>query len=215
MSLTTEQDGDSSGDGGWLCLDFANTIGSRVNEDSVDKLAGYQELVAWSIEKGALTPDDAERLNQEAFQRPAEAEVVFHRAIDLREAIYRIFAAAADGRPPRMGDLPILNAAIALAQTRRQLVYTPAGFQWVWIPEQDRLDPMLWPVALSAGELLTSARLSRVKECANDTCSWLFVDMSRNRSRRWCDMSDCGNRAKARRHYHRQHDAQSSGDGEG
>jgi len=52
-------------------------------------------------------------------------------------------------------------------------------------------------------DLLTSDRLSAVRECAADDCAWLFLDESRNRSRRWCDMKVCGNRQKARLHYHR------------
>src|SRR5690606_34555848 len=80
-------------------------------------------------------------------------------------------------------------------------------FGW---PESNALDQVLWPVAVSAAELLTSADRERVKECAADTCNWLFLDMSRNRSRRWCDMKECGNRAKARRFYKRQRAADSA-----
>ena len=50
---------------------------------------------------------------------------------------------------------------------------------------------------------LTSEELDQVRECAGNTCGWLFVDMSRNHSRHWCDMRDCGNRAKVRRYYQR------------
>jgi predicted RNA-binding Zn ribbon-like protein len=82
---------------------------------------------------------------------------------------------------------------------------TPAktGFTWTWHNEPGALDVMLWPVVQSAGELLTSAQIVQVRECAGDTCSWLFLDTSKNHSRRWCDMKDCGNRAKAKRHYAR------------
>jgi predicted RNA-binding Zn ribbon-like protein len=65
------------------------------------------------------------------------------------------------------------------------------------------MDQMLWPVARSAAELLTSERAGRVRECASETCSWLFLDGSRNGRRKWCDMASCGNRAKARRYYAR------------
>ena len=63
---------------------------------------------------------------------------------------------------------------------------------------------MLWPVAWSAAELLAQGPLERIRECpGQDTCGWLFLDLSKNASRRWCDMRVCGNRAKARRHYER------------
>ena len=71
-------------------------------------------------------------------------------------------------------------------------------FRWSWA-EEEALDCMLWPVVRSAAELLNSDLLSRVRVCPADDCAWLFLDQSRNRSRRWCDMSTCGNRSKARR----------------
>jgi len=48
--------------------------------------------------------------------------------------------------------------------------------------------------------LTSSQRLNQVRQCRGDNCGWLFVDGSKNHSRRWCDMRDCGNRAKVRRH---------------
>lgn len=83
------------------------------------------------------------------------------------------------------------------------LVASPAGYRWAW-HDADSLESVLWPIIGSAADLLTSPELEKVKLCAADDCGWLFIDGSRNRSRRWCDMSDCGNRAKARR-YRRRH----------
>ena len=77
------------------------------------------------------------------------------------------------------------------------------GFDWAWDGASDALDRMLWPIVWSAVELLKSDELAHVRECANDQCSWLFLDLSRNHSRRWCDMQSCGNLVKARRHYAR------------
>jgi predicted RNA-binding Zn ribbon-like protein len=62
---------------------------------------------------------------------------------------------------------------------------------------------MLWPIVDAAADLLVRGEPERIKTCGSATCGWLFLDLSRNRSRRWCDMKDCGNRAKARRHYAR------------
>jgi predicted RNA-binding Zn ribbon-like protein len=77
------------------------------------------------------------------------------------------------------------------------------GFAWDWAGAEDALDQMLWPVVHDAAGLLTSEELDRVGQCDDDRCGWLFLDTSRNRSRRWCSMEDCGNRAKARRYYER------------
>ena len=79
----------------------------------------------------------------------------------------------------------------------------PEGFGWTWEAPVDRFDRILWPIARSAAELLTSPDVADLRECASDRCSWLFLDRSRTRRRRWCDMKVCGNRAKARRHYRR------------
>jgi predicted RNA-binding Zn ribbon-like protein len=189
--------------GGRLCLDFANTVGSHAGEHPNEYLRSYRDLVAWGRHAGILTGAEERRLLEAAAGRPDEAGVVLHRAIVLREAIYRIFSAVAVGRAPDAAALEILNAALARALPHARIVSTDDGFAWAWRHEEGALDRMLWPVARSAAELLTGGELDRVRECANDACGWLFLDLSRNRSRRWCDMRDCGNRVKARRYYQR------------
>lgn len=89
------------------------------------------------------------------------------------------------------------------AENKEKLVKKPGGFQWDWRENKGELDRLLWPVIQSAGDLMISNEVNRTRECEDDTCEWLFIDRSKNHSRRWCDMSDCGNRAKARRHYAR------------
>jgi len=88
---------------------------------------------------------------------------------------------------------------------RREVRPAGEGYTWVWKRTNAELDDVLAPVVESAAALLTSPDLSRVRECESETCGWLFIDRSRNRSRRWCDMTVCGNRAKVRRHYQRTH----------
>jgi len=77
------------------------------------------------------------------------------------------------------------------------------GFAWDWHEADGALELPIWIVARSASTLLVSQGLRRVRECAGEKCDWLFLDASRNRSRRWCDMAACGNRAKAQRNYAR------------
>jgi predicted RNA-binding Zn ribbon-like protein len=189
--------------GGQPCLIFANTMGGSRPAAELEYLHDYTDLLAWSHHAGLLTACETERLLAEATRRPGEAAQVFERAILLRETIYRIFSAVAAGGAPKTADLGILNEALAEVLVNLQVTPTETGFTWSWRSDPEALDSMLWPVVRSAGELLTSAELQRVHECAGDTCSWLFIDTSRNHSRRWCDMSDCGNRAKAKRHYAR------------
>ena len=189
---------------GRLCLDFANTADWHASDQPEDLLNSYTDLVSWAERVGILAEDEAQQLLREAAHRPNDAVTVLEQAISFREAIYRIFSAIAGGRSAEATDLAILNDALSMTSGRLQIVSTTDGFAWEWTADEDVFDRMLWPVAHSAADLLTSEELRRVGECADDRgCGWLFLDMSRNRSRRWCDMRDCGNRAKARRHYER------------
>jgi predicted RNA-binding Zn ribbon-like protein len=190
--------------GGNLSLDFTNTVGSRLSgEPGEDHFGGYPDLVRWGRQMGILPEATAQALLAEAARRPADATAFFAQALALRETLYRIFSAVIAERAPDAADMAALNAALAGALSHLQLVYRGDTFTWDWIGPTTALDQMLWPIARAAADLLTSEALARVEICAADTCGWLFVDTSRNHSRRWCDMNDCGNRAKARRHYQR------------
>jgi predicted RNA-binding Zn ribbon-like protein len=187
-----------------LCLDFANTAEWHASEHVEEKLNNYNDLICWASRVGVLTDREARYLSREAARRPADATAVLEQAVALREAIYRVFSAVAKVRSPKTDDLRLLNGAMPRALARLQIIRATDGFAWGWTGEESELDRMLWPVMLSVANLLTSDKLDRVGQCADDRgCGWLFLDMSRNRSRRWCDMKDCGNRAKVKRHYRR------------
>lgn len=190
--------------GGRLCLDFANTVGARGAEARNDRLKEYVDLPWWGLRAGILTDAEASRLRRAAEERPEEAAEVHRRGVELREAIYRIFSAADGEGSVEAGDLEVLTTEWRRAAARTRIVPGGEGFAWGW-EAGDELDRVLWPVARSAAELLTSPELARVGECAGEGCGWLYLDTSKNRSRRWCDMKDCGNRAKVRRHYQRRH----------
>ncbi|MFN8475815.1 MAG: CGNR zinc finger domain-containing protein [Anaerolineae bacterium] len=194
--------------GGELCLDFTNTASWRDRDDPHvpirnDRFKSYAVLLAWSEQAGALSAPVAAHLRSEAERRPADAAAVLVQAVALRETLYRVFSAYAAGVEPRAEDMVAMNDALGDALSHARIAYSDDSFAWGWANEEGALDRMLWPVVRSAAELLTSAKVERVHECEGDTCTWLFVDTSKNHSRRWCDMKDCGNRAKARRHYHR------------
>lgn len=190
------------------CLDFANTLEWHASEHPSETLLVYADLVAWAQRTHLISDLVAQGLLQRAENEPAHAAAVLAQAIDWREVIYRIFSAVAAEQPVISADLTVLNAAIAVAYPHLQLVASGAEFVWGWTDAEDDLAHMLWPVVRSAAELLTSSLLTRVRECADERgCGLLFFDLTRNRSRRWCSMESCGNRAKARRHYKRQREA--------
>jgi predicted RNA-binding Zn ribbon-like protein len=190
--------------GGRLCLDFANTVHCYGAIEVRDELKSYADLVSWSRQADVISEREARRLLRKAAEHPVKANTVFERAKALRDAIFRIFEAVAKEKAPARTDLAILNAALGEAMVRARVVATADGFAWSWAEDEgDVLEQMLWPIARSAADLLTSPEVSRTRECGGDVCTWLFMDTSKNRSRRWCDMKGCGNRAKSRRHYER------------
>lgn len=199
-------------DAGHLCLDFTNTVRGRPISEKVDLINNYSSLLSWARQATILTPGEAATLAETARQQPRAAAEALAQALSLREALYRIFSARAAGLPAAASDLHTINKAIGRAMSRAGL--TPAaggGFEWSWPDATLGVDRVAWWVARSAAELLTSRNLTFVRECAGFDCARLFMDGTKNRSRRWCDMASCGNRAKGRRHYERRRAARGAG----
>lgn len=185
--------------GGRLCLDFINTVGGRAGASCLrDKLVDYSNLLDWSRLAGIANPTEFRTLASRAAAHREEADATLSRAVLLRETLYRIFKAAAEGRRPRSADLHVLTQELRLARAHERLTHAGGAFGWTW-DDNIALDRILWPVSLSAADLLSSGDLSRLRQCGGHDCGWLFLDTSRNRSRHWCDMKDCGNRAKVSR----------------
>jgi predicted RNA-binding Zn ribbon-like protein len=179
--------------GGDPALDLANTL---EGEHSPDSLVDYDELAAWAAEIGVIDRAAAGRLAGIATERPAEAARALAEARSLRTGVDAVFRALANGREPPEDALAALLERGAAAAARGRLVRTGDGFALAW--EGDDLGRVVWPLAAAAVDLLRTGQLDRLKQCAH--CPWLFLDSSRNRSRRWCTMSECGANAKMRRY---------------
>jgi predicted RNA-binding Zn ribbon-like protein len=187
---------------GWLCLDFANTVGWHASESPEESLNKYADLIEWSADRGIVSGDAKDVLLRKSEEKPIEAQAVLERAREIREDIYRILSDIAHGRPIKITDLRGFNKALPSMLSHSRLAPYERGLRWDWDSHSDKLDSVIWPVVKSAVDLMTSEAIKRVGQCADEQgCGWLFWDSSRNRSRRWCDMSDCGNRAKVRRFY--------------
>ena len=185
--------------GGRLCLDFVNTVSWRGSEQPCDNISTYGDLLRWSERAGALSRAQARAAGASASRHPLKAAAVLGRARELRDAMLRILLAWKRGRAPRATDIAILNA---FAPARTELLWRGGRLTW-GIHRASRLDAMLGPLVWSAGDLVTAGQPRRLKSCGAESCGWLFYDESRGERRRWCSMSDCGNRAKARRFYAR------------
>ncbi len=184
----------------WPCVEFTHTRGWEERDRSDDDLESYGDLVEWSREAGILDAHTAKRLKAEAGDAPGEAEEVLQRARALRTALYEVFTTVASEDAPPSGSLARLNDALAAAGCHLGLVGEGRDYRLDFAPRaRERMEFPLLALARSAAELLTSAEVERLKLCDAHDCGWLFIDGSRNRSRRWCEMAECGNRAKVRR----------------
>jgi predicted RNA-binding Zn ribbon-like protein len=187
---------------GWLCLDFANTVEWHASSQPVESILNYSDLLEWSRQAGIVSDIAADSLKRQGEGEKAEARSILNKARELREAIYHILSDTIHQQPAKSTDMDVFNRAVADMLSHSKLISHNTGFTWECDYETDRLDSILWPVIRSAVDLMTSEALERVGQCADEQgCGWLFWDSSRNRSRRWCDMRDCGNRAKVRRYY--------------
>lgn len=184
-----------------LCLDFTNTVEWHAGDNPIDLLKSYRDLVVWAEHARLLQRSDSAALLDQARIDSAAAEAVFTGAVELREALYRIFGSVVKGRDPAPEDMEIFNRSLSRAMCKAQIKSDKGGFSLDLTDDRDSLEWFINPIAWSAAETLRSGELHRLKQCADDSCGWLFWDVSRNRSRRWCSMEDCGNRAKAKRYY--------------
>ncbi|MBD1871298.1 CGNR zinc finger domain-containing protein [Leptolyngbya sp. FACHB-541] len=188
--------------GGQPCLDFVNTVDRDGDQYLQDWFRDAADVIGWAQYVELVSSAQAKEWLRQVQQQPAQSAKFFNQAIQLREALYRIFSAFAVKRSQAAEDLQLLNTLLSEMQQHLRFVAIASSFTWEWT-EANQLEFILWQIARSTTDLLTSSDCDRLRECAGVGCGWVFLDFSRNRSRRWCDMEDCGNRAKANRHYDR------------
>ena len=182
--------------GGAAILDLANTrSGPPDGTPDEESLRDYGDLLRYSVRAGAVDDVDAERLARAASRHPVAARRAFGRTLELRDDAYAVFAALASGR--RLPQVPAgrLRAAATEALAHATLADADGTFAIRWEATDDP-DRVWWPVAFAGLELLLHGPLDRIKGCGG--CSYLFIDETKNRSRRWCSMDECGTREKMR-----------------
>jgi predicted RNA-binding Zn ribbon-like protein len=180
--------------GGHLALDFCNTAGEHLAPHPDEMLVDWESFLRWTTQSGLIAPETYSEL----LRHPSPID----RVVQLREAIYRVGLAISRGLPiPRRDLLAIREQANV---PKPSVVISQDGLRWRPGPKQAS-EQLLAILAGEALSLFCSPRSSRIGICEGGLCGWLFVDESRGKRRRWCDMKDCGNRAKARRYYQQQH----------
>ncbi len=182
---------------GRMCLDFVNTRRDRVRQEPSEHLRSYDDLLRWSVAASDLSDYDARALSTLAQSDPIGSAGVIRRAVRLREALFEVFVAVTCSETPSISDLGTVNGELErISPHLCCLRWTDTAPTLSWSTTLS-LDRSLWNVLRSATELMVSSDRDRVKLCEHQTCTWLFVDETRNHTRRWCEMSVCGNRAKA------------------
>jgi predicted RNA-binding Zn ribbon-like protein len=199
---------------GSVCLDFINTLDDRFSAKPKELLNDYIDLARFGEDTGILDPNYVDRLFALSQQNPEPAKKALESAIQLREAIYTVVWAIVTKKPVSRTALFTLNQYVQDAARHLSLAEAKqpeakeeeakARFEWQYDDAPNNFAAPVWPIARSAAELLASDDLQFVRACASETCQWLFLDVSKNHGRVWCDMKKCGNRAKFRAYYKRQ-----------
>ena len=175
---------------GHPALDLVNTLDWRFRKTGTEELLKtYDDLLRFTEQSKLLAPKQTREL------RRSEGERALLRARELREALADIFYEPGSSAASRR----TLERYFKEARLRQEINWKQAPrLEWIWAAQQDAELP-LWTLAMSAADLMTSEAVDRVRACDNAECRWLFLDTSKNHTRRWCDMKVCGNRMKARR----------------
>lgn len=183
--------------GGDPAIDFINTASDWASGDPLDRLGGLEGFVDWAEIAELIGPAEGFRLRKEIAARPLEAAAIFETAAALRAALRRLFAAAARGGRVDAADLAFLKGLACRARSFRDLEQTDDGFEERWTKDAPPLETALLEIALAAERLLKEGPLDRIRNCGG--CEWMFLDLSKNASRRWCSMATCGNSAKVKK----------------
>ena len=185
--------------GGELALNFANTSSGRGSTGHQEHLRATGDVVDWAEHARAILPQDADWLRSMTPQDPQLAQKLLMAALALRESIYNLGAELAAGRPAPREEVDRIAAVQASSLAKAALQPIAGRYAWSWDAKTSPIEAVLGPISLSAMKMLMQADLTRIKQCPGEKCGWLFLDATKNKSRRWCEMEVCGNRAKQKR----------------
>ena len=179
-------------------LELVNTLDFRFSATPQELLPSYADLLRFAAQLRLITAEQARKLGRTV--RSHDGQRVLASAVELREALAAALYAWVDGHKPAAGQVELLERQFHAAALHRSLGSGDERLVWSWAGLEQHAELPLWMLAQSASDLLVSEDARLVKGCGDPTCRWLFLDLSKNHTRRWCDMKTCGNRMKARRH---------------
>jgi len=186
---------------GHPALELVNTLDFRFSAQTVDLIPTYKDLLRLGTQLQLLTAEQARKLGRTVGEE--EARRVVASTVELREALAKVLYGRIDGTRPPARQIQILEKQFHAAGLHRRLLTRESHLEWSWSGVERKAEIPLWMLAQAASDLLVSIDAELIKDCGDSTCRWLFLDVSKNHTRRWCDMKTCGNRMKARRHHAR------------
>jgi len=186
--------------GGHVVLNFVNTCGGADKRRDGERLTDWETAIDWATAHGLIDPAELRPMEKTRRKEERDPSDLLDELRDLRETVHTVLSALAGGMPVPQAARVRLEGYVIDAVKHAELRlngHEPAS--WVVVPEKAGSALMKDRLALAANALLGQPVIANVRECA--ACSWLFLDLSKSKSRRWCSMATCGNRAKAQRHY--------------
>jgi predicted RNA-binding Zn ribbon-like protein len=183
-----------------LWLEFVNTD-TALDSPRGDLFRDFGSLVRWLADQGVVDPERAAGLSRRALLQPAAATATLVDARRVRAAL-RALAEGGDASPSvREEGVAEINRVLGRSTGSRRLDSRDDGsFVRSFVPTGDAFAGLMIPIVESAADALVVGELHRIRRCIGVRCARVFLDTSRNGTRRWCDMGTCGNRAKAARH---------------
>jgi predicted RNA-binding Zn ribbon-like protein len=182
---------------GHPALELVNTLDLRFSPTPEELLPAYRDLLRFAAQLRLITAEQARKLERAVDEKDARRIVA--STVELREALAAVLYGWIDGGKPSVGQVKILEKYFQEAALHRSLRADKSHLVWSWTRAEQQAEIPLWKLAQAASDLLASSDAELVKDCGDPTCRWLFLDLSKNHTRRWCDMKTCGNRMKARR----------------
>ena len=189
-----------------LCLDFLNTLHHAGAEDPGEELSSNVDLAAWAAQAGILSAAEASRLEARVLRNSVQLKLMGQKraslrdhARGLREALRQMFQRAVRAGKVAPRDVETLNLLLERFPAAGRIERSNGDWTMSWESQGSGVEKIFYAIVKSAAELLATGRWRTVRQCASDTCTWMFLDTSKNHSRRWCEMARCGNRDKVHR----------------
>ncbi|MFN2602454.1 MAG: CGNR zinc finger domain-containing protein [Gemmatimonadaceae bacterium] len=186
--------------GGHLVLDFNNTAAWPRGRPANNRIAVPGALILWAAEAKLISYTESIKLRRRLRTKYESARHELTEAHRFREVLHEILIAAERKRQPPSDVLAEFNQHLRKAGKAMNPEWRDGHLEWIPASAKN-LPSIVERIAWRAGEFFASADFDRLRCCANPKCGWFFIDRSRNNSRRWCKMRECGDRAKSKRYY--------------